>query len=146
MAMVDSNLHRENLKPSEKAFAYKMKLDAMKHQGKQLPKVSSVDDGAEELADKEANNVTSAQVGLKCDTDVNGRADNSGNGANEVNEEHSIYDLYLQGYGAYRIAKELTRLGKVNKRAMLSGQTAVSGEFLRMKSTRAICLWEKLTQ
>lgn len=32
MAMVDSNLHRENLKPSEKAFAYKMKLDAMKHQ------------------------------------------------------------------------------------------------------------------
>ena len=57
-----------------------------------------------------------------------------------------IYDLYLQGYGAYRIAKELTRLGKVNKRAMLSGQTAVSGEFLRMKSTRAICLWEKLTQ
>lgn len=34
VAMVDSNLHRENLKPSEKAFAYKMKLDAMKHQGK----------------------------------------------------------------------------------------------------------------
>jgi hypothetical protein len=32
------------------------------------------------------------------------------------------------------------------KRAMLSGQTAVLGEFLRMKSTRAICLWEKLTQ
>lgn len=27
-----------------------------------------------------------------------------------------IYDLYLQGYGAYRIAKELTRLGKVNKK------------------------------
>ena len=36
VAMVDSNLHRENLKPSEKAFAYKMKLDAMKHQGKHL--------------------------------------------------------------------------------------------------------------
>lgn len=36
VAMVDSNLHRENLKPSEKAFAYKMKLDAMKHQGKYL--------------------------------------------------------------------------------------------------------------
>ena len=33
IAMVDSNLQREHLKPSEKAFAYKMKLDAMKRQG-----------------------------------------------------------------------------------------------------------------
>ena len=32
--MVDSNLQRENLLPSEKAFAYKMKLEAMKHQGR----------------------------------------------------------------------------------------------------------------
>ena len=32
--MVDSNLQREKLLPSEKAFAYKMKLDALKHQGK----------------------------------------------------------------------------------------------------------------
>lgn len=32
--MVDSNLQRENLLPSEKAFAYKMKLEAIKHQGK----------------------------------------------------------------------------------------------------------------
>ncbi len=31
--MVDSNMHREVILPSEKAFAYKMKLDAMKHQG-----------------------------------------------------------------------------------------------------------------
>lgn len=31
--LVDSNLHREHILPSEKAFAYKMKLDAMKHQG-----------------------------------------------------------------------------------------------------------------
>ena len=34
IAVVDSNLHREHILPSEKAFAYKMKLDAMKHQGK----------------------------------------------------------------------------------------------------------------
>ncbi|MEY8233576.1 ParB/RepB/Spo0J family partition protein [Oscillospiraceae bacterium 50-16] len=32
--MVDANLQREKLLPSEKAFAYKMKLEAMKHQGK----------------------------------------------------------------------------------------------------------------
>ncbi len=31
--LVDSNLHREHILPSEKAFAYKLKLDAMKHQG-----------------------------------------------------------------------------------------------------------------
>ena len=31
--MVDSNLQRENILPSERAFAYKMKLDALKHQG-----------------------------------------------------------------------------------------------------------------
>ena len=34
--MVDSNLQREQLLPSEKAFAYKMKLDALKRQGKRL--------------------------------------------------------------------------------------------------------------
>ena len=33
LAMVDSNLHREQLLPSEKAFAYKMKFDALKRQG-----------------------------------------------------------------------------------------------------------------
>ena len=34
--MVDSNLQRESLLPSERAFAYKMKLDAMKHQGERV--------------------------------------------------------------------------------------------------------------
>jgi len=33
VALVDSNLHREHILPSEKAFAYKLKLDALKHQG-----------------------------------------------------------------------------------------------------------------
>ena len=32
--MVDSNIHREHILPSEKSFAYKMKLEALKHQGK----------------------------------------------------------------------------------------------------------------
>ena len=32
--LVDSNLHREHILPSERAFAYKLKLDAIKHQGK----------------------------------------------------------------------------------------------------------------
>ncbi len=34
IAVVDSNLHRERLLPSEKAFSYKMKMEAMKQQGK----------------------------------------------------------------------------------------------------------------
>jgi len=34
IALVDSNLHREIILPSEKAFAYKLKRDAMSHQGK----------------------------------------------------------------------------------------------------------------
>ena len=38
--MVDSNIQREEILPSEKAFAYKMKMEAMKHQGKQLETTS----------------------------------------------------------------------------------------------------------
>lgn len=39
--MVDSNLQRENILPSERAFAYKMKLDAMKRQGKRTDLTSA---------------------------------------------------------------------------------------------------------
>ena len=48
--MVDSNLQRENILPSERAFAYKMKLEAMKHQG-------------------ERSDLTSGQVGPKLRSD-----------------------------------------------------------------------------
>lgn len=48
--MVDSNLQRESILPSERAFAYKMKLEAMKHQGQR-------------------NDLTSSQVGTKLRTD-----------------------------------------------------------------------------
>ena len=36
IAMIDSNLQRERILPSEKAYAYKMRLEAMKHQGKRM--------------------------------------------------------------------------------------------------------------
>ena len=77
--MVDSNIQREDILPSEKAKAYKMKYEAMKHQGKRLSDDSLSDNGAEVLAGNEANHMTSAQVGPKCDTDGNDRADNSEN-------------------------------------------------------------------
>lgn len=46
--MVDSNLQREKLLPSEKAFAYRMKLDALKHQGTYLQH----DDTSRQVGDK----------------------------------------------------------------------------------------------
>lgn len=53
--MVDSNLQRENILPSERAFSYKMKLEAMKHQG--------------ERADLQSE-TTSRQLGEKLQTSV----------------------------------------------------------------------------
>ena len=56
IAMVDANLQRETILPSEKAFAYKMKLDAIKHQGKTSVQVAekllSVEKVAEESKDQ----------------------------------------------------------------------------------------------
>lgn len=47
--LVDSNLQRENILPSEKAFAYKMKLEAIKHQGKALSQLATKSDSAKEI-------------------------------------------------------------------------------------------------
>lgn len=47
--LVDSNLQRENIFPSEKAFAYKMKLEAIKHQGKALSQLATKSDSAKEI-------------------------------------------------------------------------------------------------
>ena len=41
--LVDNNLHREHILPSEKAFAYKLKMDALKHQGKRTDLTSPQD-------------------------------------------------------------------------------------------------------
>ena len=49
LKMVDSNLHRERLLPSEKAFAYKMKLDAIKYRGKSLSQLATKSDSAAEV-------------------------------------------------------------------------------------------------
>lgn len=58
--MVDSNIQRENLLPSEKAWAYRMKLDALKHQGlketsRQLGEKYSVDALSENSNDSARN-------------------------------------------------------------------------------------------
>ena len=61
--MVDSNIQRENIYPSERGYAYKMRLEAMKHQGRTL----------QELSDDirvEYSKTTSCQVGTKSRSDV----------------------------------------------------------------------------
>lgn len=44
IAMVDSNKYRERILPSEKAYAYKMKMDALKHQGRRVTLTSAHDE------------------------------------------------------------------------------------------------------
>ena len=64
--MVDSNLQREQILPSEKAFAYKMKLDAMKRQGKRTDLTS--EPVAWKLKGKESAEILGQQVGESKDT------------------------------------------------------------------------------
>ena len=61
--MVDSNIQRENIYPSERGYAYKMRLEAMKHQGKSI----------QEMPDDirvEYDKGTSCQLGTKSRSDV----------------------------------------------------------------------------
>ena len=59
--MVDSNLQRESLLPSERAFAYKMKLEAMRHQGERMDLTSA--QVGRKLAGKESREILAEQVG-----------------------------------------------------------------------------------
>ena len=82
IAMVDANLQRETILPSEKAFAYKMKLDAIKHQG-----------------------VTSAQVGQKL-LSVEKVADDAGESRNQI--KRYIRLTYLMPADSYRYGYDKT--------------------------------------
>lgn len=64
IAVVDSNLHREHILPSEKAFAYKLKMEALSHQGKRTY-------------------LTSCQLGTKLRTDEM-MAENSNDSARQI--------------------------------------------------------------
>ena len=57
IALVDSNLHRDNISPSEKAFAYKLKMEAMSRQGHRTDLTSG------QLVPKSDDNRTSAEIG-----------------------------------------------------------------------------------
>ena len=65
ITLVDSNIQRENILPSERAFAYKMKLEAIKHQG-------------------ERSDLTSRQVGEKSQTSIQLVANQAGESQRQV--------------------------------------------------------------
>ena len=72
--MVDSNLQRESLLPSERAFAYKMKLEAVKHQGART-------------------DLTSRQVGEKSQTSIQKVADQAGESQRQVQRYIRLTEL-----------------------------------------------------
>ena len=72
--MVDSNLQRESLLPSERAFAYKMKLDAVKHQGART-------------------DLTSRQLGEKSQTSIQKVADQAGESQRQVQRYIRLTEL-----------------------------------------------------
>ena len=90
--LVDSNLHREHILPSEKAFAYKLKYDALRHQG------------------------TSSQLGTKLRTDEY-IAQESGESRNQVQRYirltyliPELLDLMDEGKMAFSVGVELSYL------------------------------------
>lgn len=98
--MVDANLQREKLLPSEKALAYKMKLDAMKRQGQR-------------------NDLTSAQIGqkLKSKYSVEILADEVGESKNQIQRyvrlthlNQELLDMTDKGKLAFNSAVELSYL------------------------------------
>ena len=104
--MVDSNLQRENILPSERAFAYKMKLEALKNQGAR-------------------SDLTSAQIGRKLETaDIVGQE--SGDSRNQVrrfirltNLIPELLDMVDEKKIAFNPAVELSYLDESQQRDFL---------------------------
>lgn len=109
VAMVDSNLQREHIRPSEKAFAYKMKLEAMKQQGKRIDAtLSQVGTKLEKQVDEDGNMVLRSDELL---------ARQVGESRNQIaryirltNLIPKILDMVDEGKIAFTIAVELSYL------------------------------------
>ena len=106
IAMVDSNLHREKILPSEKAFAYKLKMEAMSRQGQRT-------------------DLTSTQVGRKLETaEIIG--EQSGESKNQVRRYIRLTELIPEilqmvdnGKIALTPAVELSYLTKLEQQDLL---------------------------
>ena len=106
IALVDSNLHREHLLPSEKAFAYKMKVEAMNRQG-------------------ERTDLTSSQVGKRFNT-YEVIAEESGESRNQIHRYIRLTNLLPEllkfvddGQISFTPAVELSYLNDIEQRDLL---------------------------
>lgn len=107
--MIDSNLQRERILPSEKAYAYKMKLEAMKRQGKRTDLTSTP--VARKLKGKESAEILDEQVGEGKDTVRRYIR------LTELIEP--LLDLVDENKIAFRPAVELSYLGKDEQEQLL---------------------------
>jgi ParB family chromosome partitioning protein len=106
IAMVDSNLQREHLKPSEKAFAYKMKLEAMKRQGartdltsSQVGKKLSSSQNVTETSDQVGKKLTSSQVVTGTSDQAPPKLDNLTAKVYSLKSEHDANGNWKVGQG-----------------------------------------------
>ncbi|BFK58564.1 hypothetical protein I250019C1_06580 [Faecalibacterium sp. i25-0019-C1] len=107
LGMVDANLQRESILPSERAFAYKMKLDAIKHQGQRT-------------------DLTSSQVGMKLQAmDIVGQE--AGESRNQVHRYirlteliPELLDMVDTGQIKFNPAVELSYLASEEQKDFLS--------------------------
>ena len=112
--MVDSNMQREEILPSERAFAYKMKLDAMKHQGKRVDLTSAHNEKKLESAvftDVLENELTCTQDGHKLENKKSIQIL-----AEQVNESKTQIQRYIR---LTYLIPELLQMVDENKIAML---------------------------
>ncbi len=103
IAVVDSNLHREHILPSEKAFAYKLKMEALSHQGKRT-------------------DLTSDQVGPKLTAATISETDSASQVKRYIRLTYLIPEFLEkmdEGEIALSVGVELSFLDEQNQRAVL---------------------------
>ncbi len=100
IAMVDSNLQREHIKPSEKAFAYRMRLEAMKQQGRRTDLTScqvgkKSENPTVELAELETFMSEKGEWGLR-NTNKTEKVDSNKELARQVGESQRQINRYIR--------------------------------------------------
>ena len=100
IAMVDSNLQREHIKPSEKAFAYRMRLEAMKQQGKRTDLTScqvgkKTENSTVELAEVETYMAENGEWGIR-NMEKSGKIDSNKELAKQVGESQRQINRYIR--------------------------------------------------
>ena len=121
ITMVDSNIQREHILPSEKAFAYKMKLEALKHQGK-----------------------TSDQVGPKLTVEQISKDDSPTQVKRYIRLTHlnkQLLDMVDEGRIAFTPAVELSYLNEIDQQDLVDA----IGEYDATPNLSQACRFKKMS-